>query len=155
MEFNAEGSGGPRSAFAQEFVDAALQLALFLLAPAQPLLDVGDRQLKGSLRAEGDADEVVAPPDHPGEEGAALAGDRQRHLLPGQPDDIAELEMRAFLGDIAHHAIPARAMLVDFGDAAVNHLVARTLASIQHRFHSLGEAPYPALSRAKGRWRRI
>ena len=137
MEFNAEGSGGPPSAFAQKLVDAALQLALFLLALAQPLLDVGDRQFVGTLRAEGDADEIVAPPDHPGEERAALAGDRQRHLLPGQLDDVAELEVRAGFGDIAHHAIPARAMLVDFGDAAVNHLVARVLASIQHRFHSL------------------
>src|ERR1700686_4396714 len=131
------GAAGRPSAFAQELVDAALQLALFLLALAQPLLDVGDRQFVVTCRTEGGADEVVAPPDLPGEERAALAGDRQRYLLPGQLGEIAELDICACFGDVAHHAIPARAMLVDFGDAAVNHLVARALASTQHRFHSL------------------
>jgi hypothetical protein len=37
---------GVDSAFAQKLVDAALQLPLFLLALAQPLLEIGDRQFR-------------------------------------------------------------------------------------------------------------
>jgi hypothetical protein len=69
-------------ALVKQFVDPSLQLPLLDLASAQPLLDIGDRR-GGRLRPEGDADEIVAPPDHLGEKGAALARDAQRELLFG------------------------------------------------------------------------
>src|SRR6266404_6009014 len=125
------------SAFAQQFVDAALKLTLLDLALAQPLLDVGDGQFGRGLRAEGDTDEIVAPPDDFGQEGTTFSRDPQRHPLRhpllGQLDDVAEFEARALVRDIADDAVPRRAAPVDLCDAAVNHLVARAPASIQHR----------------------
>jgi hypothetical protein len=40
--------------------------------------------------------------------------------------------MSAFFGDITDHALLGRATFADLGDAAINDLVARALASIQH-----------------------
>src|SRR5712664_566296 len=45
-----------RSVFADKLFDAALKLPFLLLAPAQPLVKVGDRQL--GFRAERNADEL-------------------------------------------------------------------------------------------------
>jgi len=125
-----------RSAVAQKFFDAALQLPLFLFALAQPLLEIGDRQFGRGIRAESNADKIVAPPDDPGEEGAALSRDRQRYSLFRELDDVAEFEVGAAFGDIADNAIPGHAAFVDLGDAAINDLVAHTLASIRHRIIS-------------------
>src|SRR3978361_358823 len=87
-------------AVADQLLDAALQLALFLLALAQPLLNVGDRKFVRRLLLESDADEVVAPPDDFGEERTAFSRDRQRYLLFRQPDLIAELEAGAVVGGV-------------------------------------------------------
>src|ERR1700692_489063 len=103
-----------RSAIAQELVDAALQLALFLLALAQPGLKVGDRELGWRLRAECNADEIVAAPDHFGEEGTAFARGGQRYLLSWQFDDVAEFDLSAFFGDIADDAISGFTTFTDF-----------------------------------------
>ena len=50
------------SVFADKLLDAALQLALFLLALAQPLLEIGNRKLKGGFSAERNADKIVPTP---------------------------------------------------------------------------------------------
>src|ERR1700682_2817860 len=121
------------AASAQQLVDAAVMLPLLDLALAQPLLDIGDGQFGRGLRTECDTDEIVAPPDDFGQERAAFSRDPQRHPLLRQMDDIAEFEAGALVRDIANHAIPRCAMLADLRDAAVNHLVARALASVQHR----------------------
>src|SRR5579883_104509 len=57
-------------AFADQFVDAALQFAFFLFASAQPHGEVGAGQFV-TLGAERDGHEVVAPADDLGEKGAA------------------------------------------------------------------------------------
>jgi len=45
-----------------------------------------------------------------------------------------------------------RAIVADLGDPAIDNLVARALASIQHRIHSpKRRGPYAALPHAKGR----
>src|ERR1700761_205077 len=64
-------------AFAEQFVDAALQLALLHFALAQPFGEVRAGQFIGLFQIERDANEIVAPPDDLGENGAPLAGDRQ------------------------------------------------------------------------------
>src|ERR1700681_2232823 len=74
--------------FADQLVDAALQLALFLFALAQPRLEIGDRRLM--VRAERDADEIVAPPDHLGEEGTALSRDGEPDIGFRQRGEVAE-----------------------------------------------------------------
>src|SRR3979409_96616 len=101
--------GRPGSAFADQLLDAALQLAFFLLALAQPLLEVGDRKFGRRLRMEGHADEIVAPPDDFRQEGTAFSRDGQRYLLLRQPDDVAEFEAGAVVGDVADHAVARRA----------------------------------------------
>src|SRR5258707_2086201 len=91
------------SALAQEFVDAALELALLDLASPQPFREIGDR-LGRAFRPEGDADKIVAPPDHLGKEGAALARDAQRELLFRQLEVIAEFDGCAVVGAVADDA---------------------------------------------------
>ncbi len=70
-----------RSAFAEQFVDAALKLPLLDFALAQPLLQIGNRRGR-RFAAEGKADEIIAPPHHLGEEGAAFPCDAKRDLFP-------------------------------------------------------------------------
>ena len=125
--------GAPRgrSALAEQFVDAALELALLDLAFAQPFLEIGDR-LGRVFRPECDADKIVAPPDHFGKEGAALARDAQRELLFRQLDVIAEFDGRAVIGDVADDSFARRAVITDFGDPAIHHLVAHALAPVPH-----------------------
>ena len=120
-----------RSALVEQFVDLPLQLPLLDLAFAQPFPEVGDR-LGRALRPEGDADEIVAPPDHLGEEGAALARDAQRELLSRQLEIIAEFDVCAVVGDVADDAFARRAVVADLGDAAIHHLVAHALAPVPH-----------------------
>jgi hypothetical protein len=48
----------------------------------------------------------------------------------------AEFDLGALVGDVADDAIPGRAIVADLGDPAIDNLVARALASIQHRMHS-------------------
>src|ERR1700680_211181 len=70
IELQSDSIGTDRlscSAFEKLF-DAALKLPLLLLAAAKPFAEVGIRQFGWLLFAEGHADEVVAPPDDPGEE---------------------------------------------------------------------------------------
>src|SRR5258705_7342138 len=142
--------GSSRSVFADKLVDAALKPPFFLLAPAQPRVKVGDRQL--GFRAERNADEVVAPPDDPGEERAAFTRDGHRHLLFMELNSGAEFDLGALVGDVVDDAIPGRAIVADLGDPAIDNLVARALASIQHRMHSpKRRGPYAALPHAKGR----
>jgi NAD(P)H dehydrogenase (quinone) len=119
------------SAIAQQFLDAALQLALLDFALAQPLIEIGDG-FGRAFRPEGNADKIVAPPDHFGQERAALARDAQRYLLFRQRDDIAEFDGRAPVGDVADDAVARGAAFADLGDAAIHHLVARALASVRH-----------------------
>src|SRR6266498_5980296 len=88
------------SALAEQFVDLPLELALLDLASAQPLPEIGNR-LGRAFRPEGDADEIVAPPDYLGQEGAALTRDAQRELLSRQQDVIAEFDGRAVIGNVA------------------------------------------------------
>ena len=54
----------------------------------------------------------------------------------GKLDVVAEFDAGAVFGDVADDAIPGCATLADFGDAAINHLVPRVLASILHRIIS-------------------
>src|SRR5712664_3027051 len=139
-----------RSVFADKLFDAALKLPFFLLAPAQPLVKVGDRQL--GFRAERNADEVVAPPDDPGEERAAFTRDGHRHLLFMELNSGAEFDLGALVGDVADDAIPGRAIVADLGEPAIDNLVARAPASIQHQMHSpKRRGPYAASLLAKGR----
>ena len=119
------------SALAEQFVDAALELALLDLAFPQPFREIGDR-LGRAFRPEDDADEIVAPPDHLGEKGAALARDAQRELLFRQLEIIAEFDGRAVVGDVADDAFARRAALADLGDAAIHYLVAHALAPVPH-----------------------
>ena len=98
---------------------------------AQPFREIGDRRGR-TFRPEGDADEIVAPPDHLGKEGAALARDAQRELLFGQLDVVAEFDGCAVIGDIADDAFARRAVVADLGDAAIHHLVAHALAPVPH-----------------------
>src|SRR5689334_18116514 len=119
------------SALVKQFVDLSLQLPLLDLASAQPLLEIGDR-LGRALRPEGDADEIVAPPDHLGKEGAALARDAQRELLFRQLEIIAEFDGRAVVGDVADDAFARRAAFTDLGDAAIHYLLAYALAPVPH-----------------------
>ena len=70
-------------ALVQQFVDAALKLALLDFAPAQPFVEIAD----GGIRRhypEGEADLVGLPPDQPCEIGTALVRKGQVPLL-GQP----------------------------------------------------------------------
>src|ERR1700760_2690422 len=120
-----------RSAFAQQFVDPALQLALFRLALAKAFVEVGFGQNRGVI-GECDADEIVAPPNDLGHERAALARDRQRELLLREPDHVVELDAGALLGNIADHARRRRAGFARFGNPAVKNLLAPRLASILH-----------------------
>src|ERR1700761_4597338 len=85
------------SAFAQQFVDAALQLALFRFALAQPLIEIGF--WKSRRVGERHADEIVTEPDHLGQERASLARDGQRQLLPGKPGGFSEFDAGAFFRD--------------------------------------------------------
>src|SRR5882672_3245147 len=135
-DLRAHGPGWrrPLSAPADELVDPALKLAFFLLAPAQPLLEIGDRELEGRLPAERNTHKVVAPPDDPGEKGTAFSRDGQRDPLLGEPEGGFELEAGAVFGNVADHAIPGRTTFADLGDAAINNLVARAPASVHHRF---------------------
>src|SRR6516165_10113383 len=147
-------SAVPISAFADQFLDAALQLALFLFAPAQAPGEVGAGQLVGRFRTERDANEVVAKPDDPGEEGAALSRDRQAQRLLGKPHAFIEFQTGAVFGDVANHAIPGSAVSAHLGDAAIDHLVARALASFQHaKLPTKREHFYAPLPGAKARHR--
>jgi hypothetical protein len=96
---------GPHSVFADQLFDAALQLALFLLALAQPLLEIGDGEFGSALPAERNADKMVAPPDDFGEEGTAFSRDGQRHPPFGQLDGAAEFEAGALFGNVADNAV--------------------------------------------------
>ena len=65
---------------------------------------------------------------------------------------LAEFDAGALVGDVADDALSGRAMFVDLGDAAVNHLFARVLASVQHRSTSHREVgPYAAMRDVKAR----
>ena len=72
-------------ALAQQFVDAALKLALLDFAPAQPFVEIADGGIRGHY-PEGEADLVGLPPDQPCKIGAALArngaGSTARAALP-------------------------------------------------------------------------
>jgi hypothetical protein len=57
---------------AQQRIDAALQLALFLLAPPQPYVQVGDRRI-ALAQSEREVDKIVAPTEDPGKQGT-MAG---------------------------------------------------------------------------------
>src|SRR5207245_2461667 len=81
------------SAFAQQFVDAALKLTLLDLALSQPFVEVIDRSVR-CHDPEGEADLVGLPPDQLGEEGAALACNGQVHFL-WQFDGLVELDAGA------------------------------------------------------------
>src|ERR1700676_594588 len=126
------GMGRSRSAF-QQLLDAALELALFQLALAQPFRKVGAGQFVGGFRAERDTHEIIAPPDDLGEKGTTLSRDRQQNRILRQPDIVAEFQMGAVFGNVAHHAISRRATFANLGDPAVDDPVARALASVQHR----------------------
>src|ERR1700733_291416 len=116
-----------------QFLDAALQLALFLFAFAQAFGEVRTRQFVRLFRVERHADEIVAPPDDPSHHRAPLARDRQPQRILGQAYSVVEFEMGAMLGDVAHHAIPGRSTVGDLSDPAIDNLVARALASVLHR----------------------
>src|SRR5579859_321444 len=135
-------------AFADQFLDAALQLALLLFAPAQPFGEVRAGQLVGMIRAERHADEIVAPPDDLGHDRAALARDRQPQGILRDAEQALEFEMSAAFRNIAHHAIPGHAAFGDLGGPAVNHLVAWAVASFRHRKLPIGNLIYDA-----SRWR--
>src|SRR3982074_152399 len=60
-------NGAPPSVLADKLFDAALQLALLLLALAQPLFEIRDGEFEPGLTAERNADKIVAPPDDFGE----------------------------------------------------------------------------------------
>jgi hypothetical protein len=98
---------------------------------AGPFLEVRDRRGR-AFRPEGDADEIVAPPDHFGKERAALARDAQRELLFRQLEVTVEFDGRAAIGNVADDAFARRAVFADLGDAAIHYLVARALASVPH-----------------------
>src|SRR5689334_19300793 len=119
-----------RSPLADQFLDAALELALLDLAAAQPFVEVARRRVRHH-GAEGKADAARLAPDHLGEERAALARDAQADLFR-EPCGLVDLDAGAALIDVAHHAIHGRAALVDFGDAAKEHLVAHALTSVLH-----------------------
>ena len=119
------------SAVAEQVLDAALKLTLLDLALAQPFIEIGDGLGRGV--GKGKADKIVAPPDHLGEEGAALARDAQRYLFAGKLDDVAEFDAGAFVRNIVDDAVAPRATLADLCDAAIRHFIARALASVQHR----------------------
>src|SRR5882724_916686 len=70
----------PRLAF-QQLLDAALELALFQLALAQPFRKVGAGQFVRGFRTERDTYEIVAPPDDLGEKGTTLSRDRQQNRI--------------------------------------------------------------------------
>src|ERR1700737_2018305 len=122
----------PHSVFADQLLNLALQLALFLLALAQPLLEIGDGEFGWGLPAERDADKIVAPPDYFGEEGTAFSRDGQRYLPFGQLDGAAEFEAGALFGNVADDAVRGCATLVDLGNAAINPLVAPALGPTKH-----------------------
>src|SRR5216684_8234223 len=126
----------PHSVFADQLCDAALQLAFFLLALAQPLLEIGDGEFGWGPPAERNTDKIVAPPDDFGEEGTAFLRDGQRYPPFGQLDGAVEFEAGALFGNVADDAVCGCATLVDFGNAAIDYLAARALASIQHRMSS-------------------
>src|ERR1700732_3933185 len=67
----------PHSVFADQLFDTALQLAFFLLALAQPLLEIGDGEFGWGLPAERNASEIVTPADNLGEQGTAFLRDGQ------------------------------------------------------------------------------
>jgi hypothetical protein len=67
--------GIARSAFADQFADAALKLTLLLFALTQSSSEIGAGKVV--FRTECDADKIVAPPDDPGEEAAAFSRDGQ------------------------------------------------------------------------------
>src|SRR5579872_1949428 len=90
---------------ANQLVDTALQFAFLFFAPAQPRREVGAGQFV-TLGAEGDAHEVVSPPDDPGEKGAALLRNREPYRRLGRAELIAEFEMGAIFRNIAHDALP-------------------------------------------------
>ena len=67
----------------QQFVDAALKLALLDFAPSQPFVEIADGGIRGHY-PEGEADLVGLPPDQPCKIGTALVRNGQVPLL-GQP----------------------------------------------------------------------
>src|SRR6202035_5339289 len=84
-----------------QFLDAALQLALFLFAFAQALGEIRTGQFVRLFRVERHADEIVAPPDDPGHHRAPLARDRQPQRILGQAYSVVEFEIGTMLGDVA------------------------------------------------------
>ena len=121
-------------ALVQQFVDAALKLALLDFAPAQPFVEIADGGIRGHY-PEGEADLVGLPPDQPCKIGAALVRNGQVPLL-GQPCRRIDLDAGALLTDVTHHAIRRRAALGNVGNAAIEHL-SRTL----WRRSSIGNPP--------------
>src|SRR5215207_10022409 len=97
----------------------------------------------------GEPNEIIAPPHDLGEERAALPRDAQRHLLPRQVEEIAEFDAGALVGDVADDALAAHARLADLRDAAVNHFVARVLASVPHRCLPIKRETFTPLFRAE------
>src|SRR5262249_55613919 len=118
------------SAVTKQLVDTALQLALLLLAAAQPRVEIALWRVRHH-GAKGEADAIGLPPDHPGEEGTSLVRDGKLQLV-GKARGGAELDAGAGLAEIADHAVHGRAALIDLGDAAEKHLVAYALAPVLH-----------------------
>src|SRR5215471_4863670 len=121
----------PQSVLAQQLVDAALELALLLLAPAQPGIDIVRRRVRHNI-AKGEADPVGLAPDHPGEVAASPVLDGQLDLV-GKVGGSVELNAGATVAEIAHHAIHRRADFPDFRHGPEKHLVAHVLSSVLHR----------------------
>jgi hypothetical protein len=119
-----------RSVLTQQFVDTTLELALFLLALAQPRVEIALVAIRDH-GAEGEPEPVGLAPDDPGEEGAALAGDGQLDLV-GQSCRGAEFDAGAVFAEIAHHAVHRATAIADPGNAAVKHLVPHALTPILH-----------------------
>src|SRR5580704_15731013 len=92
--------GGPEGLAFDQFLDAALQLALFLFAFAQAFGEVRTRQFVRLFRIERHADEIVAPPDDPRHHRAPLARDRQPQRILGQAYSVVEFEVGAMLGNV-------------------------------------------------------
>src|SRR5260370_11587851 len=133
---------GEVSAFAQQFVDPALKLPLLDLAAAQSLVEVTDGGV-GRHHAKGEPNFVGLAPDQPGQERTAFARNGQGNLLRQFCGRI-ELDAGAVFADIADDAVHGGATLVEPGDTAEKHLVARTLAPILHWISStILPGPYP------------
>ena len=68
----------------------------------------------------------------PAEKRAALAGNGQRHPFTRRKPGVVEFDLGAARGKIADHAVLGGLAIVQTGDAAVNHLVARVFAAFDH-----------------------